>query len=111
MRILIAEDSGVARQMLQMTLSEWGYEVEAACDGAEAVDALERSDAPRLAILDWMMPELDGVDICRRLRQSTQNPYTYLILLTSKYGKADLIHALEAGADDYLTKPFDAEEL
>jgi two-component system cell cycle response regulator len=111
MRILIAEDEPVSRLLLERFLQQWGYEVVSASDGDEAWWILQREDAPRLAILDWMMPGMDGPQICREVRRRVGQPYTYLILLTAKAQKEDLVEGLEAGADDYLTKPFDANEL
>ena len=111
MKILIAEDDTIPRRLLQATLTKAGHEVVSACDGAEAWQILQNADAPRLAIVDWLMPNMDGVEVCRRVRQRHAGPYTYLILLTSKDRKEDLIAGLEAGADDYLTKPFDPQEL
>lgn len=111
MKILIADDSIVSRHLLEATLRKWGYEVVVACDGLEALEALERKDAPVLAILDWMMPGLTGPEVCRRIRQWAREPYTYTLLLTSKSQKEDLIEGMEAGADDYITKPFDQHEL
>jgi two-component system, cell cycle response regulator len=110
-KILIADDSIVSRHLLEATLRRWGYEVLVACDGAEALDLLEREDAPSLIILDWMMPGMTGVEVCRRIRQRSSEPYTYVLLLTSKSQKEDLIEGMEAGADDYVTKPFDQNEL
>ncbi len=112
MRILIAEDDMVSRRVLEATLAKFGYEVEVAADGAQAWAALQREDAPSIAILDWMMPELDGVEICRRVRaRPTTTTPPYLILLTAKSGKEDVVIGLDAGANDYLTKPFDRAEL
>ena len=111
MKILIAEDESIPRRLLQATLMKAGHEVVSACDGAEAWALLERADAPRLAIIDWLMPAVDGVEICRRVRARQTTQYTYLILLTSRGRKEDIITGLEAGADDYLTKPFDPPEL
>ncbi|MGH9452142.1 MAG: GGDEF domain-containing response regulator [Terriglobia bacterium] len=111
MRVLIAEDDPVSRRVLQAHLSKWGYDVQATRDGQEAWDALRQADAPRLAILDWMMPSLDGIDVVRRLRKEPGAAYVYVVLLTAKGQKEDLLEGLEAGADDYLTKPFDAHEL
>jgi two-component system cell cycle response regulator len=110
-KILIADDSIVSRHLLEATLRRWGYEVLVACDGAEALELLERNDAPSLIILDWMMPGMTGVEVCRRIRQRSSEPYTYILLLTSKSQKEDLIEGMEAGADDYVTKPFDQNEL
>jgi diguanylate cyclase (GGDEF)-like protein len=92
-------------------LRKWGYEVMVACDGAEALGLLQREDAPALIILDWMMPGMTGVEVCRRIRLRDSEPYTYILLLTSKSQKEDLIEGMEAGADDYITKPFDQNEL
>jgi CheY-like chemotaxis protein len=111
MRILIAEDNLVSRRVLEATLDKFGYEVVVAADGAQAWDVLQREDAPRLAILDWMMPEIDGVELCRRVRALPNATPPYLILLTAKSGKQDVVEGLDAGANDYLTKPFDRAEL
>jgi two-component system cell cycle response regulator len=110
-KILIADDSIVSRHLLEATLRKWGYDVTVACDGAEALDLLQREDAPALIILDWMMPGMTGLEVCRRIRQRGSEPYTYILLLTSKSQKEDLIEGMEAGADDYITKPFDQSEL
>jgi len=109
--VLIADDEPISRRMLQASLVRWGYEVEVARNGEEALEALFRDAAPRLAVLDWMMPGLDGLEVCRRVRARPGAPYSYLLLLTSKEGSSDLVEGLEAGADDYIRKPFDAEEL
>ena len=112
MRILLAEDNFAFRHLLEHTLTLWGYEVVVAADGPAAWQALQGPDAPRLAILDWMMPGgIDGLDICRELRLKAPAPYSYLILLTARADKEDLIGGLEAGADDYLIKPVDVLEL
>jgi diguanylate cyclase (GGDEF)-like protein len=112
MKILIADDSIVSRHLLEATLRKWGYEVLVATDGAEAWEILQRENAPPVAILDWVMPELTGPEVCRKVRwQQGQEPYTYILLLTSKNQKEDLIEGMDAGADDYLTKPFDQHEL
>ena len=110
-RILIAEDDPVSRRMLQAFLVKWNYQVKAATEGIEALRMLEADDAPPLAILDWMMPGMEGPEICRRVRELTGRPYTYIILLTARSLKDDLLRGLALGADDYLTKPFDASEL
>jgi two-component system cell cycle response regulator len=110
-KILIADDSIVSRHLLEATLRKWGYEVMVACDGAEALQVLEREDAPALIILDWMMPGMTGLEVCQRIRQRGSEPYTYILLLTSKSQKEDLIEGMDAGADDYITKPFDQSEL
>ena len=111
MKILIADDSIVSRHLLEATLHRWGYDVVAACDGLEALETLQQPNAPSLAILDWMMPGLTGPEVCKRIRQRAHEPYTYILLLTSKSLKEDLIEGMEAGADDYVTKPFDRHEL
>jgi diguanylate cyclase (GGDEF)-like protein len=110
-RILIAEDDPISCRLLEVTLCKWGYEVAVAADGSTAWETLQQPDAPALAILDWMMPGVDGVEICRRVRERGDASYTYLILLTARGQKADLAEALGAGADDYLIKPFDPLEL
>jgi len=111
LKILIAEDETVSRRLLQNTLVKWGYEVVVCRDGQEAWEGLQTQDAPQLAILDWMMPKMDGLLVCKEIRKQSAEPYVYILLLTSKSQKEDLITGLEAGADDYLTKPFDAPEL
>jgi diguanylate cyclase (GGDEF)-like protein len=111
MRILIAEDDPVSRRMLEAFLKKWGYDVLVACDGPQAWAALEPDDSPTLAILDWMMPGMDGVQVCRKVRERSNRPYVYIILLTAKGRKQDIIEGIEGGADDYLVKPFDAHEL
>ncbi len=110
-KILIADDSIVSRHLLEATLRKWGYEVAVACDGAQALELLQQDQAPALAILDWMMPGMTGLEVCRRIRQRGREPYIYILLLTSKSQKEDLIEGMEAGADDYITKPFDQHEL
>ena len=110
-RILIAEDDPVSRHMLKAFLFKWGYQVISANDGLEALRLLEGDDAPPLAVLDWMMPGMEGAEVCRRVRERKGHPYIYILLLTARTQKGDLLRGLEAGADDYLTKPFDAQEL
>jgi two-component system cell cycle response regulator len=110
-KILVADDSIVSRHLLDATLRRWGYEVVIACDGTEAWQVLQQDDAPSVAILDWMMPGLTGLEVCRMTRAQAREPYTYILLLTSKSLKEDLIEGMEAGADDYITKPFDQHEL
>ncbi|MCZ6632417.1 MAG: response regulator [bacterium] len=111
MKILIAEDDATSRRLLQAYLIKWGHQVIVCKDGQEAWDVCQTPEAPRLAILDWMMPELDGVEVCQKVRQLPHGELIYIILLTSKGEKADLIQGLSAGTDDYVTKPFDPEEL
>ncbi|HEY4950333.1 MAG TPA: diguanylate cyclase [Candidatus Acidoferrales bacterium] len=110
-RILIAEDDPVSRRLLELFLVKWGFDVSVATTGTEALQMLERMDAPRLAILDWMMPGMEGVQIFRKLRESGDRPYVYVLLLTARTQKEDLLQGLESGADDYLTNPFDSQEL
>ena len=111
MRILVAEDEEVSRIKLQYLATSWGYEVVSARDGNEALAILEREDAPLLAILDWIMPGLDGPDICQRIRKTRRSPYIYVIMLTAKTDRQDIILGMDAGADDYVKKPFDPQEL
>lgn len=111
MKILVAEDDSVSRRLLEVTLSKWGYEVIACANGSAAWDVLQQPEAPQLVILDWMMPLMDGLEVCRHIRQRAAEPYIYVLLLTAKSQKSDMITGLEAGADDYLTKPFDMQEL
>ena len=111
MRMLIAEDDAVSRHVLQSVLTSWGNEVVAVKDGAEVWQVLQEENAPNLAILDWMMPGLDGPEVCHRAGADPQTQPTYFILLTARDTKADIVQGLEAGADDYVTKPFDSEEL
>jgi len=111
MNVLIADDDVVSRRLLQVSLGQAGYQVETAANGAEALRALQESDRHRLAVLDWMMPEMDGVEVCRAVRKLAREPYIYIILLTAKERQNDIVEGLEAGADDYITKPFDLHEL
>lgn len=110
-RILIAEDDPVSCTVLDRTLHGWGHEVIVTRTGTEAWDALSRDDAPRLAILDWMMPGLEGPEVCRRVRALARPVPTYLILLTARGASDDIVAGLDSGADDYVTKPFDRAEL
>lgn len=111
MKILIAEDEAVSRRLLEATLNKSGYETLATCDGAEALEALHQTDAPKLAIIDWMMPRMDGLGVCRELRKELNPEPTYVILLTARGDKEDIVAGLNAGADDYVTKPFNRQEL
>jgi len=111
MRILIAEDDPVSRRILEGTLINWGYEVEVTMDGAAAWAALQRKDAPALAVLDIMMPEMDGLEVCRKVRELVRPIPPYLILLTAMSAKEDVVKGIAAGANDYLTKPFHRDEL
>jgi diguanylate cyclase (GGDEF)-like protein len=109
--VLIAEDDPIFRRVLGSWFNRWDYRVTAVENGLDALDVLQKPDAPQLAVLDWMMPGMDGIEVCRRIRSREQGPYRYLVLLTAKDDKQDVVAGLEAGADDYLTKPFDVDEL
>src|SRR3954465_10676598 len=111
MHVLIADDDDVSRLALEAMLMRRGHVVVRAADGSEAWKVFQEKDPPKLAILDWMMPELDGVDVCRRVRQDPRLKGLYLILLTSQSSKAHVLEGLRAGANDYVTKPFDRDEL
>ncbi len=111
MKILIAEDDLTSRMLLQHTLIKWNFDIVTTTNGQEAWEALQVDDPPRMAILDWMMPKMDGQEICERVRASEKLNRTYIILLTAKIANEDLISGLGAGADDYITKPFNKEEL
>jgi diguanylate cyclase (GGDEF)-like protein len=111
MKILIAEDEPVFRKLLEEMLVTWGYEVVVARDGNEAYQVLLSVDAPKLAILDWKMPGIEGIEICRKIRGDGKDQYTYMILLTSLQRDEDLVIGMEAGADDYIVKPFKHQEL
>lgn len=110
MRILIAEDDLISRSILTAMLNKQGHEVVATVNGTEAWDVMQQVDAPKLVILDWMMPEMDGIEVCRRIRTLESDQPPYLIILTANDDKADIVTGLEAGADDYLTKPYDPGE-
>ena len=109
MKILIAEDDTASRVMLEAFIKRWGHEPIPYSDGNAAMMALRLKDGPPVAILDWMMPGLDGIEICRRLREVQKT--TYVLLLTSRDDRASLVQGLESGANDYIRKPFDKEEL
>ncbi len=111
MKILIADDEALSRRLLEKTLERAGYEVVAVENGRAAVRQLCQADGPRLALLDWVMPELDGPGVCREVRRQQEDSYVYMVLLTSKESKEDIVAGLESGADDYLTKPFNVDEL
>lgn len=112
MKILVADDDSISRTLMQRTLQKFGYEVVLAENGRLAAEILSRSDGPRLALIDWMMPELDGPGLCREMRgRHREDAYVYIVLLTSKQSNEDIVSGLEAGADDYLTKPCRPEEL
>jgi len=111
MNILIAEDDPVSRRILHATLANWGYDVSVTTNGTDALALLQREDAPSLAILDIMMPGIDGLEICRELRKSQSTNPPYLILLTAMATKENVVKGIEAGANDYLSKPFHRDEL
>ena len=111
MKVLIADDDPISLRLLESSLVQSGYEVVLTEDGAEAFKALNTMGGPKLAVLDWMMPGLDGVEVCRRLRSRAEVGYIYIVLLTVKRDREDLAAGFQAGADDYLIKPFDSVEL
>ena len=111
LRMIIADDSAISRKMMQRLLEKLGFEPQIASDGNSAWELLQSNDVPTIAILDWMMPGMEGVEICRKIRQLSHQHYTYAMLLTGKTEKNDIIEGLQAGADDYMTKPFDSDEL
>lgn len=111
MKILIADDDAMSRCLLMRTLEREGYEVVAVNNGQSALQQLCFADGPRLALLDWMMPELQGPEVCTELRKQQNRPYVHIVLVTSKREKQEIVAGLEAGANDYLTKPWDPAEL
>jgi two-component system cell cycle response regulator len=112
MKVLIADDEPVSRRLLELSLRRWGYEVVVASDGLEVSQIIAGPNPPKLLVLDWLMPGMDGIELCREIRQrQSESTYTYVLLLTSKRSQNDVIEGLESGADDYLTKPFDPHEL
>lgn len=110
-RVLVAEDDAMFRRILESWLTTWGYAVTMAEDGAEAWAILQQEIRPQVLILDWMMPAINGLELCGKVRERNQFPYQYILLATARDAKQDLVRGLEAGADDYLTKPFDRSEL
>ena len=111
MRVLIADDEATTRHLIRVTLGKWGFEVLEVVNGAEALCILKASNPPDIALLDWVMPEVDGLEVCRRMRSALPNATTYIILITARGGLENVVQGLEAGADDYITKPFDPREL
>ena len=111
MRVLIADDEATSRHLIQRTLAGWGFEVLVAVEGGEALGILEGPTPPEIALLDWMMPGADGLEVCRRIRAAKPQATTYIILVTARGGLENIVQGLEAGADDYITKPFDPREL
>lgn len=110
-KILIAEDEFTTRMLVQVSLESWGYRVESVANGDEAWSVLKQADAPHIAILDWEMPEVDGLEVCRRVKERGVDNPPYIILLTARDKKKDIVEGFEAGADDYMTKPFNDNEL
>lgn len=111
MKVLIADDDPISSRILESKLIHWGYEVIVCSDGLSAWEVLRTEGAPQLAIIDWMMPGMDGLEICRSVREQTAEAYTYILLLTARDRKEDILTGLEAGADDFISKPFDSHEL
>jgi DNA-binding response OmpR family regulator len=111
MHVLIAEDDRVTGEILARTLQRWEFDTTVVTDGAQAWEKLRDAATPTLAILDWMMPELDGPDVCRRVRAELPDANMYLLLVTAREARRDVVAGLDAGADDYIIKPFDPEEL
>jgi two-component system, cell cycle response regulator len=112
MQALVVEDSAVFRKLIGDHLRSWGFAVTLAETGSKAWEILQHSDSPKLVLLDWVLPDLDGIELCRRIRQAgTTGPYVYVILLTSNEGRQNMLEGMQAGADDYLVKPFDELEL
>jgi DNA-binding response OmpR family regulator len=111
MNVLIAEDDMVSRKLLDASLRKWGHDTVLCGDGAEAEKVLLSPEPPRIAVLDWMMPGRDGLELCRLIRSTEQLKTMYVVLLTAKGSKEDVVEGLDAGADDYVTKPFDRAEL
>jgi DNA-binding response OmpR family regulator len=109
-RVLIADDDTPTRILLRAAVSQWGYEVIEAADGEEAWNILQKPDIPQLMIVDWLMPKLDGIDLCRRVKKEIEH-YPYIILLTQLSGTTNIVKGLEAGADEFLSKPFNMAEL
>ena len=111
MRVLVVDDDAMIRRLLESTLTRWEYEVVIATDGEKAWGILQQDDAPSLALMDWTMPRMDGLELCKRVRTLKKSPRPYLIFLTAKGRIEDIVTGLEAGADDYMIKPFEREEL
>lgn len=110
-RVLVADDDESSRQLIVATLRSGGYETAVVENGAEAWDLLQQSEAPQLAVLDWAMPKMQGIEVCRRLREAGTESYVYVVLLTARDGVEDIVAGLSAGADDYITKPWERQEL
>ncbi len=111
MKVLIAEDDATSRVLLETMLRQWEFTPVVTCDGREALEAMQRPDAPRIAILDWNMPEMDGPEVCQRIQANSADNPPYLILLTARDDKGDIVVGLESGANDFISKPYNALEL
>jgi len=111
MKILVADDDITSRKILESTLKKWNFEVVTASNGKEAWEIIQSENSPKMIVLDWIMPGLDGLEICIKVRELVRKDYIYIILLTSKNNKEDIIKGLDSGADDYITKPFNPHEL
>lgn len=110
-RVLLAEDEVVTRRLMEAQMTRFGFEVISVGDGLVAWNVLQSADPPSLVVLDWNMPGLDGPDVCRRIRESTRKGYTYTLLVTARHAKTDVVQGLSAGADDFISKPVDPDEL
>ncbi|MDQ6911336.1 MAG: response regulator [Verrucomicrobiota bacterium] len=109
MKVIVADDDPISREILSTLLTKWGYQTLITRDGREAMEALRAQTSPAIALLDWMMPGIDGIEVCQRVREAGKP--VYILLLTSRSGKEQVVEGLNAGADDYLIKPFDPDEL
>lgn len=110
-KILIAEDNAVSRRLLEATLTKWNYEVIVTTNGKEALEVLKSENPPQIAVLDWIMPEMNGIDVCREIRTTKKEPYIYIIMLSARGEKEDIVEGMNSGADDYIAKPFHSHEL
>lgn len=111
MRVMVTEDDQAIQLLLSRQIARWGYDVITASDGQEAVDKMRSPERPDIIVMDWMMPRLSGLEACQQIKAMSDLPLTYLLMLTSKHERTDLVAGLEAGADDYLCKPVDSTEL
>jgi len=111
MKVLIADDNTTTRRLLELLLMRWGFETICVSNGEKALQVMEQPDPPSIALLDWIMPGMDGLEICRRLRRRDSDTSPYILIVTGKNAKEDIVEGLEAGADDYIVKPVDAHEL
>lgn len=110
-KVLLAEDDVISRKFIKTALEKWGYSVKAVSDGERAWNILKEIDSPQLTIFDWMMPEMSGIELCKKIRKSDKDFYTYIIMLTSLSESNNIVDGLDAGADDYMVKPFNLREL